>query len=309
LNKKTQKETRRWVSLLPAALVALGIVVVAVGAILLSMSPGGRTPESEVSQRPYVGGDLHSLAVDPTDPEKVMVGGHDGGAISSDGGKTWRQASGLEGADPMGWVIDPNDPQKMYVGGHPGFYRSEDGGKSFSQDNSGLPGTDVHGLGMDPQNPDILYAYIVDHGIYRSPDVGESWEPVSSEAGVMGPILVDPRDSDTLYVSSMKGGFRKSTDGGESWQTVSPFPGGGMVMSISQSWENPDTFYAANGQQVLKSTDGGESWRPTGEQLLGVSAVAVSPSDPSLVYAGVLEGVTASVYQSADGGENWRAQN
>jgi photosystem II stability/assembly factor-like uncharacterized protein len=107
----------------------------------------------------------------------------------------------------------------------------------------------------------------------------------------------------------MQGGFRKSTDGGESWQTVSPFPGGGMVMSISQSWKNPDTFYAANGQQVLKSTDGGESWRPTGEGLLGVSAVAVSPSDPSLVYAGVLEGDTASVYQSADGGENWRAQN
>jgi hypothetical protein len=310
LNKKPQKETRRWVSLLPAALVALGIVVLAVGAILLSMSPGGRTPESaEVSQRPYVGGDLHSLAVDPTDPEKVMVGGHDGGAISNDGGKTWRQASGLEGADPMGWVIDPNDPSKMYVGGHPGFYRSEDGGKSFSQDNSGLPGTDVHGLGMDPQNPDTLYAYIVDEGTYRSSDAGESWEPVSSEAGVMGPILVDPRDSETLYVSSMQGGFRKSTDGGESWQTVSPFPGDGMVMSISQSWKNPHTFYAANGQQVLKSTEGGESWRPTGEQLLGVSAVAVSPSDPSLVYAGVLEGVTASVYQSADGGENWRAQN
>jgi photosystem II stability/assembly factor-like uncharacterized protein len=307
VNKRTQKQTRRWASLLPAALVAFGIVVLAVGAIVLSMNPGGQQTGS--TERPYVGRDLHSLAVDPTDPEKVVVGGHDGGAVSTDGGKTWRQASGLEGADPMGWVIDPNDPSKMYVGGHPGFYYSEDGGKSFSQDNSGLPGTDVHGLGMDPQNPDTLYAYIVDEGTYRSPDAGESWELVSSEAGVMGPILVDPRDSDTLYVSSMKGGFRKSTDGGEGWETVSPFPGGGMVMSISQSWEDPDIFYAANGRQVLKSTDGGESWWPVEEELPGVSAVAVATSDSRVVYAGVLEGDTATVYRSGDGGESWQARN
>jgi photosystem II stability/assembly factor-like uncharacterized protein len=307
LNKRTQKETGSRAQLLLPALVAFTILALAVGAIVLSMSPGGQQTGS--TERPYVGGDLHSLAVDPTDPDKVVVGGHGGGAISSDGGKTWQQASGLEGADPMGWVISPDDPQKMYVGGHPGFYRSEDGGKGFSQDNSGLPGTDVHGLGMDPQNPETLYAYIVDEGIYRSPDAGESWEPVSSEAGVMGPILVDPRGSDTLYVSSMQGGFRKSTDAGESWVTVSPFPGDGMVMSISESWEDPDTFYAANGRQVLMSTDSGESWRPVGGELPGVSAVAVAPIDPRIIYAGMLEGDTATVYRSEDGGESWEARN
>jgi photosystem II stability/assembly factor-like uncharacterized protein len=307
LNNRTQKETGRRAQLLLPALVAFAILALAVGAIVLSLGPGRQQTGS--TERPYVGGDLHLLAVDPTDPDKVMVGGHDGGAISTDGGKTWRQASGLEGADPMGWVIDPNDPQKMYVGGHPGFYRSEDGGKSFSQDNSGLPGTDVHGLGIDPQNPDTLYAYIVDHGIYRSPDAGESWEPVSAEAGVMGPILVDPRNSDTLYVSSMQGGFKRSTDGGQTWQAVAPFPGGGMVMSITQAWEAPDTFYAADGRRVLKSTDGGETWRPAGEDLPGVTAVAVAPHDPSVVYAGVLEGDTASVFRSSDGGKSWEARN
>jgi hypothetical protein len=118
LSKNRQQETPR-ASLVLAAFVGVVIVGAAVAAMLLSASPGRQetaTKETATSERPYVGGDLHSLAVDPTDPEKVMVGGHDGGAVSEDGGRTWKQASGLEGADPMGWAISPDDPQKMYVG-------------------------------------------------------------------------------------------------------------------------------------------------------------------------------------------------
>jgi hypothetical protein len=279
--------------------------VAAVAAVLLSTGPTGQ--QAATSERPYVGDHLHSLAVDPTDPDKVVVGGHDGGAISSDGGKTWRLASGLEGADPMGWVISPADPSKMYAGGHPGFYRSEDGGKSFSQDNSGLPGTDVHGLGMDPQDPDTLYAYIVGHGVYRSTNAGVSWVPVNSEIGTMGPILVDPQDPDTLYLA-LEDMFLKSDDAGESWQQVGTIPGD-VTTWVAQDRKAPDTFYAASGG-VYKSADGGESWQQVGDGLPErVSVVEVAQSDPQIVYAGVLEGDTATVYRSNDGGESWRAQN
>src|SRR3990170_4795672 len=178
MDKKTQNTTRWRV---PILLAGLGTLVLAatVGAYLL-LSTGPSEQPAGSGERPFVGGDLHSLAADPTDPEKVMVGGHEGGAISEDGGKTWREASGLEGAAPMGWVIDPTEPQKMYAGGHPGFYRSGDGGESWEKDNSGLQGTDVHGLGMDLQNPETLYASIVKRGLYQSPDAGRSWELVNA---------------------------------------------------------------------------------------------------------------------------------
>ena len=300
-----QKATRGWAAYAPAALVAAGIAALAVGAVWLS-SGGGQAEDP--TRRPFVGGDLHSLAVDPTNPDKVMVGGHEGAAMSKDGGKTWRQVPDLEGADPMGWVISPDDPSKMYVGGHPGFYRSEDGGESFSQDNSGLPGTDVHGLGMDPQNPKTLYAYISQEGLYRSEDAGGSWELVNEEFGAMGPVLVDPRNPKTLYLAGMDGGFLRSDDGGESWQEIGSIPGD-MVMSSAQDQDNPDTFYAAGGG-VAKSTDGGESWEQINEGLPGgVSTVAVAPDDSRVVYAGVLEGDTASVYRSDDGGATWEARN
>lgn len=283
------------------------VVLAMVGGVLALLAGGPGASSSDPVERPRVGGDFHSLVVDPTNPERVMVGGHEGAAVSEDGGATWRQIEDLAGSDPMGWVIDPEDTSKMYAGGHPGFYRSEDGGESWTKDNASLPGTDVHGLGMDPQNPQTLYAFIVKRGLYRSPDAGGSWELVNAQKGAMGPILVDPRQPDTLYLAGQDG-FESSDDSGESWRRLGAIPGG-MTMSISQDRQTPDTFYAANGQ-VLKSDDGGESWRPVGEGLPeGVSVVAVSPSDPQVLYAGMLEGDSAGVFRSEDGGESWQAQN
>ena len=305
--KKNRGKSSR-ASWLPPALVAFGIAALAIGAVVLSANPGGRSSGSDLGKRPYVGGDLHSIAVDPTNPEKVMVGGHDGGAISEDGGKTWEQASGLEGADPMGWEINPEDPEKMYAGGHSGFYRSEDGGASWDQDSSGLPGTDVHGLGMVPSNPATLYAYIVDEGLYKSTDAGGGWELVDEDYGAMGPILVDPRDPKSLYLAGMDGGFRKSEDGGENWQKIGPIPGE-MVMSSAQVRKKPDTFYAAGGG-VFKSADGGKIWEPVGEGLpQGVSVVAVAQGDPQVVYAGALGADGVMLFRSEDGGKSWQARN
>ncbi len=288
------------------AMLALAALIAAYA--FLAGGPGARSPQASASERPLVGGDLHAMAVDPKDPYRVMVGGHGGAAISEDGGATWRQIDDLEGADPMGWVIDPRDPSKMYAGGHPGFYRSRDGGQSWVQNNSGLPATDVHGLGMDPGDPDTLYASMVGAGLYRSPDAGESWRPVNAEVGVMGPILVHPRDPSTLYVAGMDGDFLGSEDGGKSWRRLGVIPGG-MTMSVSQSIANPDTLYAAGGG-VFRSTDGGKSWRQVGEGLPDdVSTVAAAPNDPRIVYAGVLAGEEALVYRSEDGGESWEATN
>ena len=70
----------------------------------------------------------------------------------------------------------------------------------------------------------------------------------------------------------------------------------------SQGWSNFIDYR-------FRSTDSGESWRPVGGELSGFSTVAVSPSDPRIVYAGVLEGDTATVYRSEDGGESWEARN
>jgi photosystem II stability/assembly factor-like uncharacterized protein len=124
----------------------------------------------------------------------------------------------------------------------------------------------------------------------------------------MGSILVDPRRPETLYLAGMEGEFKRSADGGETWERIGTIPGG-MAMSVSQDSQNPDTFYAASGGQVYKSADGGRSWQLLGEDLSGVSAIAVSPSDPRTVYAGVLDGEEARVFRSEDGGQSWQPRD
>jgi photosystem II stability/assembly factor-like uncharacterized protein len=57
----------------------------------------------------------------------------------------------------------------------------------------------------------------------------------------------------------------------------------------------------------LKSRDGGKSWKVMNEGLLStnIRKVVVDPVNPSVVYAGSLEGV----YKSIDGGSTWRPMN
>jgi len=152
--RPAQRRRRLWVIGLLAA------VALAVGGWIVSR-PGG---EAASGVAPFVGGDLHSMVVDPSDPARLWVGGHGGAAASTDGGRTWTQVASLAGADPMGWEIDPKDPSRHYLGGHPGFQVSTDGGRTFTMRNQGLPATDVHGLGHDPASG-RLYAAVVGRGL------------------------------------------------------------------------------------------------------------------------------------------------
>jgi hypothetical protein len=113
-------------------LLAAILVVAGLGAWLILRGGGSADPG-----RPVVGGDLHSIVVSPTDPNRLWVGGHEAAASSTDGGVTWTQVPSLAGSDPMGWVIDPGDPARHYVGGHPGFKVSSDGGGTFTARNEG----------------------------------------------------------------------------------------------------------------------------------------------------------------------------
>ena len=105
---------------------------------------------------------------------------------------------------------------------------------------------------------------------------------------------------------------------GLTWRNIGPFRGG-RVSAASGAIGEPGTFYVglpAGG--VWKTTSAGATWFPVFDSITSASsvgAVAVAPSNPSVVYVGMgdqLDDVLLAlsegdgVYRSGDAGKTWR---
>jgi photosystem II stability/assembly factor-like uncharacterized protein len=132
----------------------------------------------------------------------------------------------------------------------------------------GPAGGDARALAAIPGEPNHLYLGTTNSWIYESVDQGASWRRLSklnsSEDLVVRHIVVDAVNHATLYVGAWK----------------ADHPDGGLWISH----------------------DGGRSWIEAA-QLHGQSIFALlqAPSDPSILFAGTLQGV----YRSANRGASW----
>ena len=102
---------------------------------------------------------------------------------------------------------------------------------------------------------------------------------------------------------------------GMRWRMIGPFRAGRTV-AISGVPGQPNVFFMApNNGGVWKTTDYGHTWQPLfdRESSGSVGALAVSPSDPKIIYVGSGEGlrrpdlsVGNGIYKSTDGGQTWQ---
>ncbi len=75
-----------------------------------------------------------------------------------------------------------------------------------------------------------------------------------------------------------------------------------VTVFTADSSKNP-VMYAALPDGPWKSVDAGATWRRL-TTTLGLSALAVHPQKPDLVFAGTAEG---KIFRSGDGGMSWRS--
>ena len=276
---------------------AAGLLVVAIVFVAVRSGESETPAAGTTSSQPVVGADLHSLVIDPSDPDTLYVGSHQGVSVSTDGGGSWEVVESLNGADAMGWAFADG---AIYVGGHPGLSVSTDGGNTFELRNDGLPGTDLHALGAADG---VLYAASPAAGLIASTDAGASWEVRNEEIGgaFMGKILVDPEDPEHVVAPDMEAGAVESRDGGRSWNAL-----GGLQGATWVSWNPSDTdeIVVTGMGSAARSSDGGETW-DTMEIPTGTGIVEFSPDDPDTLYAAVHDDPNAGIWVSEDGAKTW----
>lgn len=118
------------------------------------------------------------------------------------------------------------------------------------------------------------------------------------------PVTVKQDNSDSVLYSRQR------------YRLVGPFRGG-RSGAVAGSYKNRNTFYfGGTGGGVWKTQDGGSNWKNITDKYFGgtIGAVAVAPSDETVVYVGegentmrgnVAEGL-GGIWRSDDGGKNWR---
>ena len=249
-------------------------------------------------------GRIGDLAVHPAKNGTYYVAVASGGVWKTvNSGTTWTPVFDSQASYSIGCItMDPNNPQVIWVG-----------------------------TGENNSQRSVAYG----DGVYKSLDGGKSWKNVGlKESEHIGMIWVDPRDSNRVFVAAQgplwsPGGDRGlylTENGGESWEKALWISNNTGVSEILADPGDPDTMYAVSYQRrrrvwtllnggpesgIHKSTDGGKTWKKMTSGLpggdLGRIGMAVSPADPSVVYAVVeASGDKGGFFKSHDRGYTWK---
>jgi photosystem II stability/assembly factor-like uncharacterized protein len=207
---------------------------------------------------------LHTVILDPSNPDRIYIAISAAGAFrTDDGGVTWKPINkGLQSQ----YIPDPDAEI----------------------------GHCVHHVAMHPARPGVLF--MQKHwDVLRSDDAGDLWQEVSgnlpSDFGFV--IDVHAHEPDTIYVVPIKsdsehyppdGKLRvyRSRTGGNEWEALTKgLPQSDCYVNVLRDAMAVDKldpcgiYFGTTGGQVYGSADGGDSWMPIVHDLPAVFSVEV----------------------------------
>ena len=229
------------------------------------------------------GDDPHALWIDPTNPQRMILGADQGPSISPDGGKSWSPWYTIFNGEHYFVSTDQQFPYRVYAAqqdsGTVSILSRSDFGAIRPNDWYPVSGYEQGHIFGDPLNPRYVYSHGDGHAITR----------FDRETGQSGPV----------YTPSSEDHF-------------GPRPG------FEMSRKDPRfLFYGA--QYVLASTDR-VTWKKISPDLTvrpgsppppppspgvrppNIVALAPSPLDVSVLWAGTSNGI---IQLSRDGGATW----
>lgn len=207
---------------------------------------------------------LHTILLDPSNPDRIFIAISAAGAFrTDDGGKTWK---------PINRGLSSN----------------------FMPDPTAEVGHCVHRIAMHPSRPNTLF--MQKHwDVMRSDDAGDNWHEVSGNLPTdFGfPIDVHAHEPETIYVVPitsdshhvpLDGKLRvyRSRTGGNEWEALTKgLPQAHCYVNVLRdsmavdSLDSCGVYFGTTGGQVYASADSGDTWMPIVEHLPPVLSVEV----------------------------------
>jgi photosystem II stability/assembly factor-like uncharacterized protein len=302
--------------------------------ILRSVDDGATWHRLGLKEAIEFDGVVRSLAVDPSNPARVLVGADCGICLSTDGGAHFtRVPSPADAMTVWALAIDRRDPRLMYAGtGAPSrarMLRSTDAGQTWAvlpidipEFCRGVNRPRILSIGIDPQDNRQVWFGIEEGGAWRSPDQGDTWQRVDTEtSGISSPDIhaiailpataTQPKTHLVLTVNAVC----TSRDDGQTWQEEASrprFDGMYYTRTVQPLEGHSDSLLIAIGDgtpgrrtRIYRSDDRGRTWASAILHTAPNSTVwafGSHPSDPALVFAGTKYG---HLLRSMDGGRSW----
>jgi len=207
---------------------------------------------------------LHTIILDPSDPNRIYIAISAAGAFrTDDGGKRWKPINrGLKSQD----IPDP----------------------------AAEVGHCVHHVAMHKSRPDVLF--MQKHwDIMRSDDAGDNWREVSGNLPTDFGFVIDvhAHEPETVYVVPIKSDSEhyvhdaklrvyRSRTGGNEWEPLTKgLPQKDCYVNVLRdamavdSLDKCGIYFGTTGGQVYASPDAGDSWAPIVRDLPAVLSVEV----------------------------------
>jgi photosystem II stability/assembly factor-like uncharacterized protein len=227
--------------------------------------PGLRGHGSGPHWQPGAGGMcLHTIILDPSDPQRIYIAISAAGAFrTDDGGQTWRPINR-------------------------GLY------SKYIPEPTAEVGHCVHHVAMHPARPGVLF--MQKHwDVMRSDDAGDSWQKISGNLPIDFGFAIDvhAHEPDTVYVVPIKsdsehyppeGKLRvyRSRTGGNEWEALTHgLPQSDCYVNVLRdamavdSLDECGVYFGTTGGQVYASADAGDHWAPIVRDLPAVLSVEV----------------------------------
>ncbi len=200
---------------------------------------------------------MHSILVDPRDPNHLYIGMSSGGVFESkDRGASWNPLNrgcaadflpdpNVEfGHDPHCVRLHPQMPDRLYQQNHCGIYRMERGEGTWIRIGNAMPrkvGDIGFPLVLHPRNPNMVWVFPMDGttvwprtspdgkpAVYRTSNAGKTWNRQNKglpEKDALWTVkrqamTADDRNPVGIYFGTTSGEIWGTRDEGESWRCI-----------------------------------------------------------------------------------------